>query len=157
MHLQLATEQDTIDFGQALAEILTPPCLVYLSGDLGAGKTTLVRAFLRALGVKGPVKSPTFSMIEPYQLGQVELYHFDLYRLADPEELEFLGFRDYCHDQSLILIEWPEKAKCLLPNPDILINLSRAELGRTLTYELATGRGKALAPLLQTIIERKKA
>lgn len=148
MQRYLASEEETIAFGKQLARVLSAPCLVYLSGDLGAGKTTFARAFLRELGVTGAIKSPTFSIVEPYQLDKLELYHFDLYRMADPEEIEFLGFRDYCHDNSIILLEWPEKARDFIPPADIVITLTRQGSGRDCQLAFLTPRGESFAPAI---------
>lgn len=115
------------DFGRAL----TSPCVVYLQGTLGAGKTTLARGMLRGWGVKGAVKSPTYTLVEPYELPGITVFHFDLYRLGDPEELEFMGIRDYFGPQSVCLVEWPDKGYPLLPDADICINLDLCNGGRS--------------------------
>jgi len=110
--------------------------VVYLHGDLGAGKTTLVRAWLRALGYEGTVKSPTYGLIETYQIEGVAIAHLDLYRLSDPEELEFLGIRDLSAETDLMLIEWPEKGHGLLPKSDLEILLEYAGDGRDISIKL---------------------
>jgi len=133
--LNLADEQSMMELGGQLACLLPVGGLVLLHGDLGAGKTTLVRGLLRSLGFEGTVKSPTYTLVEPYSLAGRDIYHFDLYRLSDPEELEYLGVRDYFRPDALCLIEWPDQAKGFLPKADIVVTLSYAGDGRTATIE----------------------
>ena len=119
----LHDEEATSGLGSLLARQLSFPCVVYLQGQLGAGKTFLVRALLRELGHSGLVKSPTYTLVEEYQLPLGRLIHFDLYRLSDPEELEYMGVRDYFASQAMCLLEWPEKGAGVLPSPDLVIHL----------------------------------
>ena len=128
--VKLVDESETECLGKCLAESLPYPSIVYLRGNLGAGKTTLTRALLRALGHSGSVKSPTYTLVEPYEIREKNVFHFDLYRLADPEELEFLGIRDYLSKQALCIFEWPERGEGWLPSPDVIIDLEIKGTGR---------------------------
>lgn len=112
-----------MELGGQVAGLLPVGGVVLLHGNLGAGKTTLVRGLLRSLGFEGTVKSPTYTLVEPYHVAKRDIYHFDLYRLADPEELEYLGVRDYFRHDALCLIEWPEKAAGFLPKPDLEVTI----------------------------------
>jgi tRNA threonylcarbamoyladenosine biosynthesis protein TsaE len=121
---------------------------IHLSGPLGAGKTTLVRGLVHALGIEGPVKSPTYTLVEPYAIGAVRLYHFDLYRLGDGEELEYLGARDAFAGGALCIVEWPERAAGWLPQPDLQVVLSIAGSGREARLEAPTARGATWLAIL---------
>ena len=140
--LALPDEAATLAFGASLAQVLGPGLNIYLHGDLGAGKTTLVRGLLRELGHTGKVKSPTYTLVEPYTVSRLNLYHFDLYRFIDPEEWDAAGFRDYFNPESLCLVEWPEKAQELLPAPDIDIRLQPEGQGRRVIAHANTDSGK---------------
>ena len=135
--------------GGDLARALVGHGVVYLEGNLGMGKTTLSRGMIRGLGHAGAVKSPTFTLVEPYELAGATVYHFDLYRLADPEELEFLGVRDYFSADSLCLVEWPEKGAGVLPRPDLTITISIEGEGRRLLLAGQTEHGRASCQRLQ--------
>ncbi|MEM1243626.1 MAG: tRNA (adenosine(37)-N6)-threonylcarbamoyltransferase complex ATPase subunit type 1 TsaE [Pseudomonadota bacterium] len=117
--LTIDNEQQTLNLGQALAKHLPEQFVIYLHGDLGVGKTTLVRGILSGLGFHEKVKSPTYTFVEPYTIDNRQVFHFDLYRLHNALELEDIGVRDYFTGNALILIEWPEVAAQILPNPDL--------------------------------------
>lgn len=121
MNIRLHGQAAQIAFGRRIAEYLRPPCMIYLQGDLGSGKTTLVRGILRGFGHTGTVRSPTYTLLEPYALEAMRLYHLDLYRLGDPEEVEYLGLHDLPDARSLFLVEWPERGQGALPAPDMTI------------------------------------
>ncbi|WP_150049564.1 MULTISPECIES: tRNA (adenosine(37)-N6)-threonylcarbamoyltransferase complex ATPase subunit type 1 TsaE [Methylomonas] len=132
MLIDLNSSAETEAFGAALAAALPRQCLIFLYGDLGAGKTTLVRGLLRAYGHSGAVKSPTYTLVEEYSLPERQVFHFDLYRLKDPEELEWIGMDDYLAQPALCCIEWPQNGTGILPAPDIRIDLAIADCGRRL-------------------------
>ncbi len=133
--LYLANEAATLAVGAQLANSLIPGLTIYLHGDLGAGKTTLVRGLLHGLGHSGKVKSPTYTLVEPYVISRLNIYHFDLYRFIDPEEWEAAGFRDYFNPQTICLVEWPEKAGDLIPQADMDVILTVKDEGRILTIK----------------------
>jgi tRNA threonylcarbamoyladenosine biosynthesis protein TsaE len=124
MNIQLLGDQDTEALGAALWLALPEKCLLYLHGDLGAGKTTLVRGLLRAAGHNGTVKSPTYSLVEEYVIAGRLVFHFDLYRLKDPEELEWMGMSDYLAQNALSCVEWPQMGEGFLPTADLELFLS---------------------------------
>jgi tRNA threonylcarbamoyladenosine biosynthesis protein TsaE len=140
--IELPDEAATLALGSRLSGLLKPGMVVYLKGNLGAGKTTLVRGILRALGYAGRVKSPTYTLLESYVLSKLTLQHYDLYRMIDPREWLDAGFRDDCNAATLCLVEWPEKAEGLLPKPDLVIRLDMAGEGRTARIEALSAKGR---------------
>jgi tRNA threonylcarbamoyladenosine biosynthesis protein TsaE len=144
----LPDEEATLAFGTCLARALQEGGIILLRGDLGSGKTTLSRGLLRALGHKGAVKSPTYTLVEPYEIGARKIFHYDLYRLNDPAELEYLGLRDFIDRQTLTLIEWPEKGGALLPQADLDLTLSVEGDSRRISWTAYTEYGQQLAATL---------
>lgn len=151
LQINLADESNTLQLGQQLAAALHQGGVIYLQGDLGAGKTTLSRGIIQAMGHSGSVKSPTYTLVEPYELGALRLYHFDLYRLADPEELEFMGIRDYFDDEVVCLVEWPDRGADYIPSADLEINLTKQGHSRLATLQAHTARGQSLLGQLTNI------
>jgi tRNA threonylcarbamoyladenosine biosynthesis protein TsaE len=131
--LTAADEAAMVTLGAMLSRALLPGSVVYLNGELGMGKTTLSRGVIRARGHLGAVKSPTYTLVEPYELPAGNIYHFDLYRLGDAQELEFMGIRDYFDGRSISLVEWPQRGAGALPPADIIINIEQVGSGRRLT------------------------
>lgn len=138
----LPDETATDVLGAELATLLEPGLTIYLCGDLGAGKTSLTRAMLRALGYVGKVKSPTYTLVELYEVSRLNLYHFDFYRFGDPREWLDAGFREYFNAESICLVEWPEKAGALLPSADISISLEIQDVGRMAAITAETKKGE---------------
>jgi tRNA threonylcarbamoyladenosine biosynthesis protein TsaE len=130
----VSSEQAMIEFGEYVFSLLRADDLVFLVGDLGAGKTTLTRGILRKFGHVGPVPSPTYTLVEPYNVSDRELIHMDLYRLKSPEELEMLGFRDFVGN-TICIIEWPERGGSLLPPPNVIITIETVDDGRSVAIE----------------------
>jgi tRNA threonylcarbamoyladenosine biosynthesis protein TsaE len=147
LSLDLADAEATETLGGRIAEALrgrSGHWFVTLQGGLGAGKTTLVRGILRGLGHRGRVPSPTYTLIEPYRAADRAIFHVDLYRLADPEELEYLGFRELFRGDAIVLVEWPERAGGDLPAPDLQISLDITGVGRAATIRAASERARGL-------------
>lgn len=143
MQLILNGAEETEAFGAALWQVLPEECLVFLYGDLGAGKTTLIRGLLRAAGYLNAVKSPTYSLVEEYDLAAGRrLFHFDLYRLKDPEELEWMGMEDYLRQPALRFIEWPQMGKGVLPDADIEIQMCHQTDSRTIEINVLDSKLK---------------
>jgi tRNA threonylcarbamoyladenosine biosynthesis protein TsaE len=140
----LANEEATLTCAARLSQCVKKHAIIFLKGDLGAGKTTFSRGFLRGLGYNGPVKSPTYTLVEPYEFPDFTLYHFDFYRLNSPQELEFIGIQDYLNPHAICLIEWPEKGEGLLPEPDLCCYISPDKEGRQLRIEAYSEKGKTI-------------
>ncbi len=148
MKIYLKSEEETEAFGAKLYNEVQDKSLIFLMGNLGAGKTTLVRGFLRAAGYQGAVKSPTFTLVEEYLIGDRKFCHFDLYRLNDPEELEWIGIRDYFKEEAVCFIEWPDQGQGFLPEPDIIIKLEAKDEGRVLELNKPTEKDKNIKKLM---------
>ena len=164
--LELENEAATLRFGQRLARAffvdpdykldsgsteLGAPIVggvIHLTGDLGAGKTTLTRGIMRGFGFTGAVKSPTYTLVEPYELLHCKIYHFDLYRLGDPEEVAFLGIDEYFKPENLCIVEWADRGKGLIPGADLVLNLSGTVTARTVSCQTLTEKGNSLAKRL---------
>ncbi len=131
---RFATEQMLEVFAKKVATVLTTPLTIWLEGDLGTGKTSFARYLIHALGYQGRVKSPTYGLMEQYPLDVGQVLHMDLYRIADPDELEYLGLVDLLDHNTILLIEWPDKGGQWLPEPDFVFTFSYAEKGRDLHW-----------------------
>lgn len=143
--MQLEGELATQDLGAQVAKLCVPPLIIYLTGELGSGKTTFARGFIHSLGHTGTVKSPTFSLVESYSFECVTLYHFDLYRLQSPHELEYLGVRDVSAEgDSICLIEWPQRGGHALPKPDIVFIFEHQGDTRNVEYHAETSKGQSI-------------
>jgi tRNA threonylcarbamoyladenosine biosynthesis protein TsaE len=141
-------EPGLVEIGARLAGCLQAPLVIYLQGDLGAGKTTLARALIHALGHAGRVKSPTYGLLEHYELPAQDVLHLDLYRIGDPGELEFLGLEDLLSQRTVLLVEWPERGRGRLPGPDLTISLEHSEDARFVYLTAHSRHGRAVAAAL---------
>lgn len=150
--VKLPAEGATLEAGKKLAEAVIADgpnrLVIHLIGDLGAGKTTFVRGLLRGLGHEGRVPSPTYTLVEPYELAGYSIHHVDLYRLVAAEEVEYLGLEDACDDRSLLLIEWPERAAGHLEEPDLGVILAIDGTGRSLILRAESKTGAAVIAVL---------
>ncbi len=153
MVLFLADAEATEAFGACLYRAMVSGAVIYLEGQLGAGKTTLVRGFLQEAGVSGRIKSPTYTLVETYVTPSMKVAHFDLYRLQDPEELEWIGFRDYLQKESVCFVEWPEKGRGFLPPADLIIRIECQDQGRRIELKAESERGQAILEQLKTLIK----
>lgn len=143
MYIRDAASMEKV--GKRLARVGLQQGVLFIHGELGAGKTTLVRGMLRGLGATGPIKSPTYTLIEPYALGHLCVYHIDLYRLNEPSELEYTGLRDHLDDAALFVVEWPERALRWLPSPDLAISISILSEGREVRFTPHSALGTRFA------------
>ena len=148
MQITIENEEAMLQLAGDVARASRPGACIGLQGNLGAGKTTFARGFLRALGFGGPVKSPTYTFVEPYEWGEHIVYHFDLYRLHHPRELHTIGIEEYCHSHALCLIEWPEKGGAFV-SLDVLIQFILTAEKRSLTFQANTDAGRALLQSLK--------
>lgn len=145
----ISDEQAMCEFGAKLMRAIydnqaSSAVVLYLNGELGAGKTTLSRGMIQSLGHQGKVKSPTYALVEEYHLAGKDIYHFDLYRLSDPEELEFMGIRDYFSANSICLIEWAERGDGLLAEPDLIVNIQYMAQARQIEISAKTSQGELI-------------
>jgi len=150
---RLADEQQMVAWGRQLGLAARPEASIYLQGNLGMGKTTLCRGVVQSFGHAGVVKSPTYTLVEPYDFAEGLVYHFDLYRLADPEELEYLGIRDYFSVPALRLIEWPDRGAGILPRADLELQIDMQGTGREITVKPYSERGRSIVTALLEAIE----
>lgn len=153
LQIKIPNESEMLKFGAQLASVCEPQCLIYLHGNLGAGKTTLVRGFLQGLGYQQKVKSPTYTLIESYLINHWQIFHFDLYRVHHPIELENFGIRDYLAASAICLIEWPEQGEGILPPPDLSCDITHLNQERLITLRPNSAKGQAILSKLRKLNE----
>lgn len=141
----VADEAAVAQLAVAFAQAVAPPLVIFLRGDLGAGKTTFARAYIHALGFEGYVKSPSYGLLETYRVGGQTVLHLDLYRIEDPEELEYLAVRDLFDAAAVLLVEWPDRGKNHLPAPDLVLDFTESNEARFIQFTAVSGRGRAVA------------
>ena len=146
--LMFPEESDLERFANKFSHNVPLPLVIWLEGDLGAGKTAFARGLIHALGYKGRVKSPTYGLLEHYQLESLQVLHMDLYRISDPGELEFLGVEDLLDDRTILLIEWPDKGGSWLPESDFVFRFAYAGEGRDLNWRACNDRVQTFAKKL---------
>ena len=149
VRLEVVDEVETLALGRRISKFIKPSLVITIQGNLGAGKTTLSRGILQGLGHIGNVKSPTYTLVESYELELGSVYHFDLYRIVDAEELEYMGFADYLSDAALCLIEWPERGEGFLPLADVSISIDQSGQGRCVTLNAQSEAGLKLVQQLE--------
>jgi tRNA threonylcarbamoyladenosine biosynthesis protein TsaE len=141
MHVFLKNETATYELGKKIAQIIHNPANIYLTGELGAGKSTFARGLIQGLGYEGKVKSPSYALIEPYEVHGIQIFHFDFYRIHDRQELAVLGIEEYFYQQAICVVEWPEKAENLLPAADLFLAFKTLENGREINIIAYTEQG----------------
>lgn len=153
LQIEAPDEDAQVALGRRIAEACDAEAVLYLRGELGAGKTTLTRGLMRGFGYDGPVKSPTYTLIEPYELPGRRVSHLDLYRVGDPGELEYLGLRELIAQPGVILVEWPERGDGWLPRADLEISIDYRDAGRMVTIVAASPRGAAMLEALRANLQ----
>jgi len=149
----IETEAQLMEWAEQFSKLISAPCQIHFEGNLGAGKTTLVRGIMRGLGYSGLVQSPTYTLIEPYEIKSAMVYHLDLYRLGNAEELEYLGIRDIDADKAICFIEWPEKGKGFLPAVDLVIKLEADQHTRLLGMSSVSSKGSHIITQLKRALD----
>ena len=150
-----ATEDRVVDLARCFGLYLSPPLIIYLRGELGAGKTTFARALIHSMGHTGSVKSPSYGLLESYLVANLNVLHLDLYRVEDPAELDYLALRDLFDNKSILLVEWPQKGKGFLPPADLELRLDEAEEQRVTVIEAYSKKGRKLLHNVQAELKRQ--